>query len=234
MTWSSLISDQSPNCLTFSLLLLFLRIYYVSLQVFSLLSSWALLQTVLSFPTSDCNCTSLISADTFWGFLRAWLKVTQLCCARAGPWVHGSYRGWESSAALPMLWCGDFGKDNQAYKTVLCSSGHTDGHCPNFLLTWGWQGSAHSCYPSFLLLWGAIWHAKLVFAEWNLSTSIFFKWLKVIPFLCNLCYSQFWGWVSSSLLSIRRHIESGFLLASSLIPFKTMSSDGLDLPRAII
>lgn len=130
-------------------------------------SSWILElypQTVLSFPTSDCNCTSLMCVGTFWGLCQSLTRgYTAVLCQSPGhtgiwtPW--GGCRDRESSTELPVLRCGDFGEDNQANKSILCSSGHTDWALPWFLLAWGWQGSAHgwqgsahSCHPSFVLL----------------------------------------------------------------------------------
>lgn len=133
----------------------------------------------------------------------------------------------------PVLWCGDFGKAKQAWNYGLLLRSHRWA-LPWFLLTWVWPGNAHSCYPSFLLLLRSCITCKTGVCWVKFEHKYFFKLLKMIPFLYNMHYSQFWGWVSSSLLSIRRHTQSCFLLVSSLIPFRTKSSDGTDLPRAII
>lgn len=198
--------------------------------MFSLLNSWALPQTVLFFHL----WLSLICAETFWGdFSEPDWRLHSCAVPELGL---GHLVATEAGrAALHCLSCGVgiLGKTTKSINYALLLRSHRWA-LPWFLLTWGWQGSAHSCYPSFLLLLRSYRTGKTGVCWGKFEHKCSFKSLIVIPFLCNMYYSLFWGWVSSSLLSIRRHTESCFLLASSLIPFKTMSSDGLDLPRAII
>lgn len=63
---------------------------------------------------------------------------------------------------------------------MLCSSGHTDGHWHSSYELGGDKAGPTAVTHHFCCSWGVIWHSKLVFAEWNLSTS-FFKLLEVIP-----------------------------------------------------
>lgn len=197
--------------------------------MFSLLNSWALPQACLSFPTSDCNCTSLICAVTFWGLsqglARGYTAVLCQSCA-LGPWHTGSWapqggrlqsQGEEHCTACVMVWV-FWERQPSLQNPALLLRSHRRALL-QFLLTWGWQGSAHSHHPSLLLLLRSYMTHKTSVCWVKFEHKFFFKLLKGIPFLCSMCYSQFWAWVSSSLLSIGKCTHS--LIFSLLLPWST-------------